>query len=148
MPIDREKAGKALDELVKRGMPREEAVSHANGVERDLSFALFCVQTLGPVVGNRYVSEQFVEYLEYGAKIEFDKVSVPEVLLTELLTRQEWHKPDHVASMETFFRAEAAEPWHPSLRDKYQPVSDAAAWFNDRPYSFKLAVRILTSVYK
>lgn len=146
--IDKEKAGKALEELVKAGLSREHVVFYANTVEQDLSYAHFCITAMGSAVGDRYLSEQFVEFLEYGVKVEFDKISVPEVILAEVTQRQDWHKPAHFANAEAFFNAESGEPWHPSLRAKYKATPDVAAWFNDRPYSFKLAVKILTTVYK
>lgn len=147
MPIDKEKAGKALEGLSKliSGPP---LVFYANTVEQGLSYADFCFNTLSQDVGKQYLSEQYVEYLESNVKAAFDKISVPEVILAELSQRQDWHKPEHFANAEAFFSAEASEPWHPSLRAKYKPTPDAATWFNDRPYSFKLAVKILTTVYK
>lgn len=147
--IDKERAGKALEELVKSGfVSRPASVAYANTVETGISFALLCVKMLGPVIGNRYISEQFVEYIEQGQKTALDQISVPETILLECTGHQKWHKKEHFETMEAFFAAESAEPWHACLREKYKPTEDAAKWFNDRPYSFKLAVRILTTVYK
>jgi len=146
--IDKEKAGKALEGLAKL-IPGPQVIFYANTVEQGLSYADFCLQTLGLEAGNRYLAEQYVEYLEYMVKAAFDKISVPEVVLAELSAKQEWHKPANFATAESFFSAEAGEPWHPSLRGKYtKPTPEVTTWFNDRPYSFKLAVKILTTVYK
>lgn len=147
--IDKEKAGKVLDELVKVGLiSKAAAVAYANTVEMGISFALFSIQTLGPVVGNRYIAEQFVEYLEHDQKVALDQISVPEMILGECSGKQKWHTKEHFETIEKFFEAESGEPWHPSLRDKHKPLPDVATWFNDRPYSSKLAIKILTTVYK
>lgn len=147
MSIDKEKAGTALEGLAKL-IPGPQVIFYANTVEQDLSYAEFCLQTLGPKVGERYLSEQYVEYLEYMVKAAFDKVSVPEVVLAELSGKQDWHKADNFATVEALFSAEAGEPWHPSLREKYKPTPEVTTWFNDRPFSSKLSIRILTTVYK
>jgi hypothetical protein len=148
VPINKEKAGKALEGLVKAGLPGDRVVFYANTVESGQSFAMFCLQTLGPEAGNRYLSEQYVEYLEYRIKAAFDNISVPEVMLSEISDNQEWHKIDHIATPEAFFGAEAAEPWHPSLREKHKPTPAVATWFNDRPWSYRMTVKVLTTVYK
>jgi hypothetical protein len=148
--IDKRKAMEALGTLIKQGRAEPaDAAKYQKSVDQGLSYADVILLELGEEVGAAYLKEEFVQALHFSKKrIEFDKVSVPEILLIENSDLEPWHdKKYSLLSGQKKFEQEAAEPWHPSLRKKFAPDADVSLWFNRHPRFFEEAVKVLTTVY-
>ena len=148
--IDKRKAMEALGTLIKQGRAEPaDAAKYQKSVDQGLSYADVILLELGEEVGAAYLKEEFVQALHFAKKkIEFDKVSVPEVLLIENSDLEPWHdKKYSLLSGQKKFEQEAAEPWHPSLRKKFVPDPAVSLWFNRHPRFFEEAMKVLTTVY-
>lgn len=148
--IDKKKAMEALGTLIKQGRAEpSDATKYQKSVDQGLSYADVILLELGEEVGAAYLKEEFVQALHFAKKrVEFDKVSVPEILLIENSDLEPWHdKKYSLLSGQKKFEQEAAEPWHPSLRKKFVPDPTISLWFNRHPRFFEESVKILTTVY-
>lgn len=147
--IDKKKALEALGELLRNGKAEPEHVEkYKKSVEAGMSYADVIVTELGAETGMRYLQEEFVQALHFTKKrVEFDKLSVPEVLLIENSKVEPWHNGEYsLLSGPKKFQQEAAEPWHPSLRHMFAPDPNVSFWFNNHPKFFEDAVKILATV--
>jgi len=147
--IDKEKGFQALGKLVAAGVASPaDAEKYKKGLDAGMSFADLIVSELGGDVGLRYLQEEFVQAIHFlKRRIEFDKVSLPEVLLVENSKDELWHKGKFsTLSFPKKFQEEAAEPWHPSLRKHFAPDPEVALWFNNHPKFFDDAIKILATV--
>lgn len=147
--IDKKKAIDALGMLVREKKATVGDIEkYKKSVEAGLSYAELIVMELGPDIGFRYLQEEFVQALHFtGKRVEFDKLSLPEVLQIENSSVEPWHKGEYsLLSGPKKFQQEAAEPWHPSLRGMFAPDADVSAYFNRHPKFFDEAVKILTTV--
>lgn len=148
--IDRVKALEALGKLIKDGQAEpSDAAKYRKGVDAGMSFADVIVAELGGDMGMRYLQEEFVQALHFlKRRIDFDKVSLPEILLVENSKDEPWHKAQFsLLSFQKKFEQEAAEPWHPSLRKKFVPDPAISMWFNQHPRFIEESVKVLTTVY-
>jgi hypothetical protein len=149
--IDKKKAMDALGQLMKQGQASPEDVAkYQKSVDAGMSYADVIVAELGAETGMRYLQEEFVQALHFlKRKIEFDKVSLPEILLVENSSDEPWHKAKYsLLPGHKKFQEEAAEPWHPSLRGTFAPDPAVSMWFNQHPRFFQDSVKILKTVYQ
>lgn len=147
--IDKEKAYAALGQLVASGaVTQADTDKYRRTVDNGMSYASVIVTELGGEVGMRYLQEEFVQALHFTKKrVEFDKLSVPEVLLIENSNVEPWHKGRYSAlSGVKKFQEEAAEPWHASLRGTFAPDPEVSLWFNKHPKFFEDAIKIQATV--
>lgn len=148
--IDKKKAMEALGTLIKQGRAEPtDATKYQKSVDQGLSYAEVVLLELGGEVGEAYLKEEFVQALHFAKRrVEFDKVSVPEILLIENSDLEPWHdKKYSLLTGQKKFEQEAAEPWHPSLRKKFVPDQAVSLWFNKHPRYFEESVKILATVY-
>ena len=145
--INQPKAKAAIAKLIEGGyITNAQGTSLIPDVDAGKSFADFCIAQLGPELATRYLAEEFMEHLKiHGERIELDKVSVPEHLLTE--AKQEWHTTARfVMSGNIWAVEEAAEPWHPSLKKDYKPSPEVGMWFNKNPTYIEHGMGVLASM--
>lgn len=148
--IDKKKAMEALGGLIKQGRAEPaDATKYQKSVDQGLSYADVILLELGEETGSSYLKEEFVQALHFSKRrVEFDKLSVPEILLIENSEFEPWHKAEYsLLSGQKKFEQEAAEPWHPSLRKKFIPDPEVSMWFNRHPRFFEESIKILATVY-
>lgn len=148
--IDKKKAMEALGTLIKQGRAEPaDATKYQKSVDQGLSYADVILLELGDEVGTAYLKEEFVQALHFTKqRVEFDKLSVPEILLIENSKVEPWHDAKYsLLSGQKKFEQEAAEPWHPSLRKKFVPDPSISMWFNKHPRFFEEGVKIVATVY-
>lgn len=149
--ISRKRALASLSLLVDRGLVTpDQAKGYAEMVRDGTSYRDLMLAELGKVVGELYVREEEAQkWVLHGLRVKLSYLSVPEVLLTEDDPSMEpWHRERYSeAKAKTKFEAEAAEPWHPSLRERFRPEGSVVSWFRKNPGVAGAARRILKTAY-
>lgn len=149
--ISRKLARNALRVLMEKGLITPDQAKVYDGiVEEGISYRAFMMAELGKITGELYVREEEAQHLAvHGIRVPLDKVSVPEMLVLEDDPSAEpWHNERFAEkSSKERFEQEAAEPWHPSLLDRFRPDPGVLAYFKANPEYGKYRSSILKMAY-
>lgn len=149
--ISKMKAFRALSELVERGLlTPDQAKNYEGMIEEAVSYRKLMISELGSLTGELYLKEEEAQhFVLHKIRLPLAKLSVPEVLLAEDdLEMEPWHNERYSESpAKAKFSAEAGEPWHISLLDRFRPDPQVVEWFRKRPRYEGAAERILKIAY-
>ena len=151
MPVSPGKTRRALNELFRRGLISSEQVkNYEEMMYQAISYKSLMLAELGKTIGELYIAEEEAQHwVLHSVKLDAAHVSVPEVLLMEDdMGMEPWHGETYAGADGTEkFRQEAAEPWHHSLREKYNPDPTVTRWFMNHPSFAQKTKRILSIAY-
>lgn len=150
--ISRKRAWASLDILVDRGLVTpDQSKSYGDLIRDGTSYKDLMVAELGIVMGHLYIAEEEAQkHILHGLRMNLSFISVPEALLSEEDMNQEpWHL-EHYSELRSKerFEAEAGEPWHLSLRERFRPDPKVVLWFHKNKDVASASAKIVEIAYR
>ncbi len=140
----------SLQQLLDDGkLTPDQAKDYEIGIYRGDTFKSLCIAELGLVTGELYVREQQAQLLIlHNLRLKLEMLSVPEVLFIEDSHDTEpWHA-EHFSELPMIkkYKQEAGEPWHHSLRERFEADKAVKLYFKGKAWSEK-TMQILKLAY-